>query len=252
MKKILISLASVVALSSAVNADLVRTEMGVGIWNPTSSGGASYRDGLATGSYKSNGDDSNNMYAWLLVKHPLPILPNLRLEYTNITDTGYLKGEFKDFPGATTGSTTTIDMNQFDIVPYYNILDNTAWTTVDLGLDIKVIDAKYDVSANSTFIGYHDTVTLAIPMVYGRVRVEVPATGFGLETDVKYITYDGSSVYDVSAKVDYTFDSGTFIDPALEIGYRVQKFDIDYTDGTERTTSDLKFAGFYAGVMLRF
>jgi len=258
MKKILISLACISAIASSLSADFTRVEMGIGGWNPSTSGGASYTDtrsgGLVDGTYTSNENDSNNMYAWMLIKHPIPILPNLRLEYANMEDDGVVKGQFKDFPSSTPGSDATLEMTQFDVIPYYNILDNTAWLTLDLGLDLKIQETKYNVApeATSGFVGYNDTETIVIPMLYGRLRMEVPATGFGLETDVKYITYDGSTVYDARAKVDYTFDLDMFVDPALELGYRVQKFDIDYEDGSDHTTSDLKFAGIYAGLMLRF
>ena len=261
MKKILISLACVASMASIANADMARIEMGIGGWNATSSGGASYTDtrtlSLVNGTYKSNENDSNNMYAWMLIKHPIPVLPNLRLEYANMEDDGLVSGEFKDFASSAPVDTpATLEMTQFDIIPYYNILDNTAWLTLDLGLDIKIQETKYSVSTKSVhgvaYEGYNDNATLVLPMLYGRLRMEVPATGIALETDVKYVTYDGSTVYDARVKVDYTFDLGMFVDPALELGYRVQKFDIDYEDGSDHTTSDLKFAGIYAGLMLRF
>jgi outer membrane protein len=86
-------------------------------------------------------------------------------------------------------------------------------------------------------------------MVYGRARVEIPATGFGIEADAKYITYDGSTVYDVRAKVDYTFDFDV-VQPGIEIGYRAQKFDIKSDD--DKTKMNMDFVGVYAGLMLRF
>jgi outer membrane protein len=259
MKKILTSLAAVLALSSVANADMARVEIGGGIWNQTPSGTMSYDENIlitsVTGKYKSNENDSNDAYLWMLIKHPIPIVPNIRLEYTSITDDGVLSGSFKDFDTpAPLDTPTTLDITQFDIIPYYNILDNTMWTTLDLGLDIKINETKYNVSAVQTqgYAGYNGTETIYIPLVYARLRVEIPGTGIGLETDGKYITYDDSTVYDFRAKVDYTFDLDMFVDPGIEVGYRVQKFDIDYEDGDERTIINMDYSGVYAGLMLRF
>ena len=152
------------------------------------------------------------------------------------------------------GLPTTIDMKQYDVIPYYNILDNTFWTTIDLGLDVKVIESDATVGAVSTsfpgvgFPGYNSTDTTVVPLLYARARVEIPATNIGLETDVKAITDGTNTMYDVRAKVDYTLGFIPVVQPAVEVGYRVQKLKID--DGA--TQVDLDYSGVYAGIMLRF
>jgi len=256
MKKILISLACVAAIGSVLNADITRVEMGGGMWNQTPSGTMSYSENISllstTGTYTSNKNDDTSMYLWMLIKHPIPIVPNLRLEYTGIKDDGKITGKFKNFNVGGVYTNATLDITQYDIIPYYNILDNTMWTTLDLGLDVKVQETKYDVSPTTAFTGYTGSDTIAIPLVYARLRVEIPGTGLGFEGDGKYITYDGSTVYDFRAKVDYTFDLDMFVNPGVELGYRVQKFDIDYKDGNERTLMNMDYSGVYAGLMLRF
>ena len=52
------------------------------------------------------------------------------------------------------------------------------------------------------------------------------------------------------AKVDYTFDFVPVVQPAIEVGYRVQKFDV--TSDDDKTKMDMEFSGVYAGLMLRF
>jgi outer membrane protein len=259
MKKILTSLASIVALSSIANADMARVELGGGVWNQAPSGTMSYSNsnvaalGLtATGVYTSNENDSSDMYVWMLIKHPIPVVPNIRLEYTSITDDGEITGKFENFDTEGVSTHASLDMTQYDIIPYYNILDNTMWTTLDLGIDIKIHETKSDVAPLASFEGYKGDDTIVIPLVYARVRVEIPGTGIGLEGDGKYITYDGSTIYDFRAKVDYTLDLDMVIDPGIEVGYRVQKFDIDYEDGSDHTIINMDYTGVYAGLMLRF
>jgi len=174
----------------------------------------------------------------------------LRLEYVSLEDSGTATGRFEDFDIGGVNTSMFYDMKQYDIIPYYNLLDNTAWITLDLGLDIKVIDISYDVDPLIPFVGYSGSETLAIPLLYVRTRVEIPATDIGLEADVKYVTTGDSTVYDIRAKVDYTLDFIPLIQPAIEIGYRIQKMDIDESGVDFKI--DLEFSGVYAGVMLRF
>lgn len=250
MKKVLYTLACGALLASNVMADIARVEMGAGAWMQTPKGDAFYTDGGADGSYVSSEKDSTEPYVWILVKHPVPILPNLRLEYVTLEDSGVASGQFKDFTITSASTALSYDMKQYDIIPYYNILDNTAWITLDLGLDIKIVDASYTAAASAPFAGYSDSVTFAVPLLYARTRVEIPTTDIGLEADIKYITTGDSTVYDVRAKVDYTFDFTPAVQPALEVGYRVQKIDID--ESSVDAKLDIEFSGFYAGLMLRF
>jgi len=257
MKKIIAALTCTTMLATSALADFARVEMGAGMWAQTPSGEMSYSDGSgATGVYSSEKKVGNNAYAWMLVKHPIPILPNIRLEYSSVKDSGIISGKFKDF-NATAGTTGTIEITEYDVIPYYNILDNTFWMTVDLGVDIKLLQTNY--KANSVVLdstlsteNYDDTLSLVLPLAYVRARVEIPGTNIGLEADGKYISYDGSTIYDARAKIDYTFDFVPVIQPAIEVGYRVQKFDLKYEDGADVTKLNIDFSGIYAGIMLRF
>ena len=250
MKKILISSALALSLASSANADIVRVEMGAGAWMQTPSGTAEYNAGAGVdGTNKFDETKDTSPYVWMLIKHPIPVLPNLRLEYTSVHSTGEASGSWGGV-AIPLSSKSTLDLKEYDIVPYYNILDNTFWLTVDVGVDIKIIDSDYKVDAVNSFTGYHDTSTISIPLGYVRARVQVPTTGLGIESDVKYITYNGSTVYDIRAKVDYTFDISPIVQPAIEVGYRTQKIKID--DSSYDVKSDITFSGFYTGIMLRF
>ena len=254
--KIITTLACIATLASTLSADFGRIEMGGGAWNQTPTGVLSYTESATVGgTYTSNEKEEQSIYAWMLIKHPIPILPNIRLEYTTLKDTGIVEGNFKDFtvPGATT--TGSLDITQYDVIPYYNLLDNTAWTTLDIGLDLKVMETTYKVDGVTVAgIGgvsdYEDTTSVIIPMGYVRARIEIPVTNIGLEADVKYITYQGNTVSDIRVKVDYTLDFIPVVQPGFEIGYRVQKFDL--TSDDEKTKMNIDFSGVYAGLMLRF
>jgi len=247
MKKLTSLFASTALFATLASADFARVEMGGGIWDNKPSGGLTYDDGSgAQGSYTSSQKSNTSAYAWLLVKHPVPVLPNLRLEYTTLKDEGSADGTFEDF--TINAGTGTIEMTQYDAVLYYNILDNLAWITLDLGLDIKFINLEF--SAQDTLTNESINETMPLPMGYVRARVEIPGTDIGVEADGKYVTYDGSTVSDYRVKVDYTLDFVPVVQPALEVGYRAQKFELEYND--KQTKFNLDFSGVYAGIMLRF
>jgi outer membrane protein len=246
MKKILSVLILGALMATSSYADIAKVEMGAGAWMQTPSGSINYNAALGAGGtnvMKETQDTS--AYVWALVKHPIPVVPNLRLEYVNIASEGTASGKWENFT-ITNSSKSTLDMQQIDVIPYYNILDNTFWTTLDLGLDVKVVDLDYKIPSAS----YEYKKTLPIPLGYARVRVQVPQTGLGAEADIKYITNGSSTFSDIRAKLDYTFKSFPVLQPAIEVGYRVQKIKID--ESGEDIKTDIDFAGFYAGLMLRF
>ena len=248
MKKIISTLAVGAFFALTASADLARVEAGAGAWMQSPKGGLTYK---STGSDMSDETEEAKAYAWILVKHPVPIIPNARIEYSNVRSGGIASGTFLGFT-ATSDAKSSLEITQFDLIPYYNILDNTFWITLDLGVDFKVINASYEASGvTMTLPGndYTNASAIVLPMAYVRSRVQIPATGFGIEADVKYVSYNSSTVYDVRAKVDYTFGAFPIVQPALEVGYRVQKFKTDELNDVEM---DIDFAGVYAGLVLRF
>jgi len=251
MKKLLSTLALGATLTTIANADFIRIEAGAGAWQETPSGYATRTDSDGflnlDGTYTSSETESTEGYAWILLKHPLPIIPNLRLEYVSISDEGTTTGKVNGISLPAGGAPTTMDFKEYDIIPYYNLLDNTFWMTVDVGLDVKIMQSDVTVGAVGAYKGYSSTDTTAIPLLYLRTRVEIPTTNIGVEADVKAITDGTNTMYDAIAKVDYTFDLDV-LKPGIEVGYRVQRLITD--DGS--TQVDLQYKGPYAGLMLRF
>ena len=239
-------------LSTTLMADFTRVEMGAGSWMSSPSGKVSYTALGLTANDISTEKETTNPYVWVYIKHPIPVLPNIRLEYTSIQTKGLANGTFEDFSAI--NSPTQLDMKQYDIIPYYNLLDNTAWITLDLGLDIKLLDTSYKADGVTGVVGggssYSKSEILPLPLIYTRIRVEVPATDLALEADAKFIKYSSSTVYDVRIKLDYTFSFIPVIEPAIEIGYRMQKYDIDEADLDGQV--NLEFSGVYVGAMIRF
>jgi outer membrane protein len=247
ISKILLAIA---LLGTASQADVLRVEVGAGIWNQEPEGHIQYQDSPSFSESDVGYSDENRMYVLVNIKHPVPVLPNIRLEYTpmEFSGTSTIPFNYKN-TAFLAGAQSTFNIDQYDAVLYYNILDNTGWSTVDLGLDVKYIDTSFDASDSNSAISEGGSIVL--PMAYARVRVE-PATGIGFEGDIKYVSYKSSDVYDYRVKVDYTFDL-TAVDLGIEVGYRFVNINIDHNDFSSLdTTGDIHVSGFYAGVMARF
>jgi len=253
MKKLVTSLSLAALFAIGAQADFVRVELGGGVWNADPSGDLRYRNNAPYDVADDLGYDTETQnYAWLLVKHPIPVLPNLRLEYADVSYSG--KSTLStDWMGGTyaADSVSDLSLKQYDAILYYNLLDNTFWATLDLGLDIKMFDMSYTVrDADGLATPYTESEKLYLPAGYLRGRVQIPATDLGIEADVKYISYSDSKFYDARIKVDYTLDFVPVVQPALELGYRVQKLEVEEDDIDVRGSVD--FSGIYGGLMFRF
>lgn len=249
MTKYMIGLILGSLVSSSLMADFIRVEAGAGAWLNNTVGEKTYTVGGANGEDIASEDDETSPYVWALVKHPVPMLPNLRLEYVDISTKGIANGSFEDFSAS--NSPTQLDITQYDIIPYYNLLDNTVWITLDVGVDFKFMEINYKAYEEITDISLHnETNSIILPLLYTRIRTEIPATNIGLEADAKFISYNSSTVYDARVKLDYTLDFMPIVQPAIEVGYRIQKYDLDDADVDGKL--DLEFSGVYAGIMLRF
>ncbi len=237
MNKILSGLLLAGLLGVGAQADIVRVEAGVGMWQQDLTGTIT-NSGITVTEDTLGLDTEEQVYAWAFVKHPVPVLPNLRLEYADV-----------DFQGVVAGSNNQVSLKQLDAILYYNILDNTFWTTVDIGLDVKQVDATF----RSDAIGLNENENLVLPAAYGRLRVEIPGTDIGLEGIAKYIKYKDTGLSDAEIKIDYTLVDILPVDVGLELGYRVQSIDIDASDFSGLSTSaDVDVDGVYFGATVRF
>ena len=252
MNKVLSGLLLAGLLGASAQADVLRVEMGAGAWQNEFSGTVtSVVSPDPITADKLGYDKETKGYAWVYIKHPVPVLPNLRLEYAAVDFSGTSTDSFtyKGDPYAVnTKSDLTLD--QIDVIMYYNILDNTAWTTLDLGLDVKVVDFAFNASSGVNTIAQNET--LPIPMAYGRLRFEIPGVDLAIEGIAKYTAYKDSKVSDYSIKADYTLVDILPVDVGLEVGYRFQQFDIDGTDFSTETTVDIEIDGIFAGAVIRF
>ena len=208
-----------------LQADMVRIEGGIGAFvaepggtfDPDGGGEIDLKDDLGL-------DTENDPYFWVFLKHPIPIVPNVRLEYLELQHNPDGGSSFK--------------VQELDGILYYNFLDNLLWITLDLGLDLKYVTTDADDL---------DSETAALALLYGRVRLE-PLDWLGLEALLKATNYGDNKGYDARLKADLTLSIVPVIQPALEVGYRIHKIQYKIGDVIDKA----EYTGVYMGLMLRF
>ncbi len=211
-------------ITISAQADFLRIEGGIGLFNAEPGGSIIDKNGNATDLTDMGIGTENDLYLWAFLKHPVPLIPNLRLEYLGLNHSPDSGGNYK--------------VEEVDGILYYNLFDNLFWITADLGVDLKYVTAD----ANTM-----DSDNALLGLLYGRLRLE-PLDWLGIEALLSATNYEDNKGYDARLKIDYTMTFIPLIQPAFELGYRIHK--IQYKIGDVINKSE--YTGVYGGLMLRF
>lgn len=210
------------ALCVNLPADFLRAEAGLGAFMSTPEGSLEPKNGDPVTLEDMQAEQ--NLYAWVFLKHPVPIIPNVRVEYLALK----------------TGSDAiaSFDTKELDGILYYNLLDNTFFLTVEAGIDLKYIEMSGDAI---------DDDTATVGLLFGRVRVE-PISWLGVEAVLMATNYGDNKGYDARLKLDYTMTFVPLVHPALEVGYRIHKLQYAFDAGINKA----EYSGVYIGGVIRF
>jgi len=241
------TVAPVVALSllpGIAQADIIGAKIGIEGWQQDSSGGITEQD--ATIPDSSLADDAK-AGAYLVVEHPVPLLPNIKLRYSNFDTDGEVTTNFSiggiDF---TQGAYLDVEASALDLTLYYELLDLDI-LSLDAGVTIRYLEA--DFYAESASLSADDDFTAPIPMLYASALVGLPFTGLYAKAEGNYLGYDGSSISDMQLAVGYEFVDNLAIDMAIEIGYRSTLLEIDDIDDIY---ADLDYSGVFVALQAHF
>lgn len=191
---------------------------------------ADYLAPKAEGSFKYNtinttfdGEEEKGVQLGAYIEHPIPMIPNIRVDYTS-------EVEFS-------GLSSIVSVTQTDITPYYEILDNIV--DIDVGLTAKVLEGT--TKQGNT----EESFDAVIPMVYVGTAIMFPGSPLSLSASVKYMGIDGDSFTDARAKVLWKIAGGL----AAQAGYRYESIKLnDFND----ITTDARFEGPYIGMNYSF
>lgn len=246
MRKLMIVVGGSLALAAPLaNADVLGVGANVSYWDSDFSGEVVNKDSAVDIEKDLNLDSDSNANFTAFFEHPIPVLPNVRLNYTSISQSG--RGEigleaFDDIPvGAEVKS--DLDIDQLDVTLYYEVLDN--WVNLDLGLTARRFDGELvlrDQTPLSTKVS-ETSVDSVVPMGYLAARFDLPLTGVSVGAEGNFISYSGDSLHDFNAYGQYEFAM-----LQLRAGYR--QMAIDYEDDDDKL--DVEMSGPFASVGVAF
>ena len=244
MKKTLALLAMASTFSMA---DFVGGELNIGYYNHAPSGSAQYKGDVLDLEDTLKWDSEGDIFVKAYFEHPLPIIPNIKVGYSDFGHSGSGKVS-KDFNfggktfSANSNIDTTFDLKMYDLTLYYEILDN--WANLDLGVNIKYIDGSLSIKDDGNLNESTD-FQVPVPMVYAKARFDVPTTDLSFQIEGNYISYDGNTFYDAEAGIRYTLAMGL----GLEAGYKTMKLELDDIDDLTMTSD---FSGAYGKIVWDF
>jgi outer membrane protein len=190
-------------------------------------------------------DDETGYNLYLQIEHPIPVLPNLMVQRTEMDAdaTGDVDGFIFDGNVYTGEVRSTLDLTHTDGTFYYELLDN--WVNLDIGITGRVFDNGVEITDVESGTKGSLDIDYVIPLVYVAARFDLPLTGLSIGAEAQGVEYDGDSLYDIKLNVAYEFAFGL----GFEAGYRT--FELDYEDGDDEF-ADVTIDGVYGGLFWDF
>lgn len=185
----------------------------------------------------------------LAFEHPLPLLPNVRVQYTTLKGNDTLNSLLFKFDNKVYVGNVNFDLDAstLDLIAYYELLDNVV--SVDAGLGAKLIKGDLTASGNLNTTASTVSVNQTIPVVYASATVKLPFTGLSVNATGNGLSFDGSSISDLAAAVQYKLLDVPGFDVGLRAGYRQVHLQLDDVDGID---ADATFKGPFLGVQAHF
>lgn len=192
-----------------------------------------------------DGDDSAVFY--LALEHGVPLLPNIRAQHYSLdVDGNNVLSRTIEFNGQvfnlSDAVTTVVDLSRSDAVFYYEVLDNAV--SLDLGLAVSLLDGSIEVgNATDSASADFDEV---VPMLYAKVRADLPLTGLWVGAQAQGMSYDDNSLIEFEAQIGWESQVGL----GIEAGYRAVQIELDTFDDVDN--ADIDVSGPYAAVNYHF
>ncbi len=215
-------------------------------WQPDFSGDMNYDGSDINIEDQLNIEDDSSTVFSIALEHPIPLLPNIKLQRTTL-DTSSIAtlGSDLTFGGITfpdgTQLQSLLDFSHTDYILYYELLDN--WVSLDLG--INVINFDGNIILESEGLNSDLELDEFVPTLYGKASFELPLTGAYLGAEGSIIGSGDAAISDYKVFVGWESDFGL----GAELG--LHRFGADWED-IEDSHGDLVFDGYYASVIFHF
>ncbi len=220
---------------------------GIGSWQQNYSGDiASGGTAIDIADDLGLDDDTTNFF-YAALEHPIPQLPNVRLQYSelDLAQAATLNRDI-DFNGIAfpvgTDVGTIVDVKQTDAAFYYEFLDNVV--SLDLGIAVRYLDGEVVISSTvgSSPVDFKGL----LPLLYGKARIDLPLSGLWLGAEVSGADLDGNSLIDGNLVLGW--ESPYRI--GIEAGWRTYRLKLDDFDDVD--SADIEVSGPFAAINVHF
>jgi outer membrane protein len=215
------------AMSAVAQADFIGLKGDISYWD---------LEGQANIDEKNltdqNIDHDSTVQASIAFEHPVPVIPNIKLKYTQLdteteSDIAFAK--------------TEINLDHTDLILYYEILDNIVKADIGVGAtklngDVKQFGQKTDIDEYA-------------PIVYAEAGVKLPFTGLSAKAEASYTNVNDVKMTDAQAEFQYDFIQSIALDLGAKVGYRILNIELDDVDNRDMK---FEFKGPYIGLNAHF
>jgi len=259
MKKIALGLLTAFSLSQA---DILSFSMGAGEWQQNIGGYVKKGDDINFFNNKSAEDDGDDHtgnlglhnqtrpFIWAKIIHPLPFVPNMRLQYTRFDTQGDGKAvsSIKIFGVELSGNAnvhTRLAMNSYDATFFYEL--KPVFADFEAGIGLNVLQGYSKVENKDTGDTTEGKWVTPLPYLYASVET-TPIFGVSFESSARYLNVSAGHYYDYRGGLKYHLKVPFLVDITTSAGYRYQ--DILGKDGDDKTI--LRYNGPYAQIGVKW
>lgn len=246
--KIQLTLIAGLLLSSLAQADLLFTVGGsASLWRATPEG--QMDKDIQLGGDGLNLETTNGLQLSLFFKHPVPLLPNLRVRQTNIDTTGTSKLT-KSFMGQSFSEdvTTSLDLSHTDLTLIWGLPIPLPLVDFGFGINARNFNGGAKIEGKTTKQIKEVDIKATLPMVYAGLKVGTPI-GIYAKGEVNYVSFKDNSITDYEAALGYELPVPV-VDLGVELGYRALQMKTD--KDTVKIDTDVKVKGAYFGISAAF
>lgn len=189
-------------------------------------------------------EETGNVF-YVALEHPLPFLPNVKLQRNDIDSKVSGLFDVTDFfgpPFFRRTITNQADLSHTDLMLYYEVLDK--WLNLDLGLSLKQFDG-FSVFESDNFQTGRIDLDVLVPMLFGKGQVDLPFTGLSAHGTVEALSPGDVEVTDIELGLNYESKIGL----GGALGYRSLNTDWRRSNGLR---ADYQLDGFFVGLNYHF
>lgn len=251
MKKTFLTVLLALGISDHAQADtFLGLYVGADGWQTDTSGSF----GNDKPSQAFNFEPSTQGSFYMALEHPIPLLPNIRLQYNDLKSNGNTNIDQQfDFSGQSFTVNSTVfnelDLSSTDVVLYYELLDNSV-VSLDFGVNAKLVEGRAfvrEVAAQGR--SAEEEVSQWLPMIFASTKIGIPLTGLDVFANGSFVGWSDSRMYDVQAGLGYKVVDNLAINVRLKLGYRAVNLRLDDLDNLY---TNIDFKGVFAGIELHF